>query len=167
MAGNAYLTRMPLGFVGAVTRPRDLTIEPVTLDHTNLFSTYGLPGKYVNDQFVPLVDGDTIDKLKGIFVRPFPITSAPDLAYLGVTANQVGDNLKRGYICVKATAGNALTAKKGDPVYVRVTAGTTASPVGSFVLTPDATAENTPQLTNAEVMGPGEADGRIEIAFNI
>ena len=54
MAGNAYLTRMPLGFVGAVTRPRDLTIEPVALDHTKLFSTYGLPGKYVNDQFVPL-----------------------------------------------------------------------------------------------------------------
>lgn len=66
MAGTAYLTRMPLGFVGAVTRPRDLTIEPVTLDHTNLFSTYGLPGKYVNDQFVPLVDGDTIAKVKGI-----------------------------------------------------------------------------------------------------
>ncbi len=167
MAGTAYLTRMPLGFVGAVTRPRDLTIEPVTLDHTKLFPTYGLPGKYVNDQFVPLADGDTIDKVKGIFVRPFPITSAPDLAYLGVTANQVGDNLKRGYICVKATAGNAANAKKGAPVYVRVTAGTAASPVGSFVLTPDATATNTPQLPNAEVMGPGEADGRIEIAFNI
>ncbi|MGR7204346.1 structural cement protein Gp24, partial [Klebsiella aerogenes] len=141
MAGNAYLTRMPLGFVGAVTRPRDLTIEPVALDHTKLFSTYGLPGKYVNDQFVPLVDGDTIEKVRGIFVRPFPITSAPDLAYLGITANQVGDNLKRGYICVKVTAGNATTAKKGDPVYVRVTAGTSASPVGSFVLTADATAE--------------------------
>ncbi|EAQ0292876.1 hypothetical protein WKB38_000245 [Salmonella enterica subsp. enterica serovar Braenderup] len=167
MAGNAYLTRMPLGFVGAVTRPRDLTIEPVMLDHNKLFSTYGLPGKYVDNQFVPLVDGDTIDKVKGIFVRPFPITSAPDLAWLGVTANQVGDNLKRGYICVKATAGNATAAKKGDPVYVRVAGGTTQSPVGSFVLSPDSTASNTLQLTNAEVMGPGEADGRIEIAYNI
>ncbi|EMQ2227346.1 hypothetical protein WAS61_004704 [Citrobacter freundii] len=167
MAGTAYLDRMPMGFVGAVTRPRDLTIEPVALDHTKLFSTYGLPGKYVNDKFVPLADGDTIDKVKGIFVRPFPITSAADLAYLGVTANQVGDNLKRGYICVKVTAGNATTAKKGDPVYVRVAGGTTPSPVGSFVLTADATADNTPQLPNAEVMGPGEADGRIEIAFNI
>ena len=167
MAGTAYLERMPLGFAGAVTRPRDLTIEPEALDHTNLFSTYGLPGKYVNDKFVPLVDGDTIDKVKGIFVRPFPITSAVDLAYLGVTANQIGDNLKRGYICVKATTGSAPTARKGDPVYVRVTGGKATSPVGSFLLTADATADNTPQLPNAEVMGPGEADGRIEIAFNI
>lgn len=167
MAGNAYLTRMPIGIAGGITRPRDLTIEPVTLDYTKQFAAYGLAGKYVNDQFVPLEDGDTVDKVKGILVRPYPITSLADLAYLGVNVNQVGDNLKRGYICVVATAGNATTAKKGDPVYVRVTAGTTASQVGSFVLTPDATATNTPQLANAEVMGPGEADGRIEIAYNI
>lgn len=66
----------------------------------------------MNDKFVPLESGDTISKVKGILVRPFPITSALDLAYIGVTANQVGDNLKRGYICVTATAGNAATAKK-------------------------------------------------------
>ncbi|MGL5969414.1 MAG: structural cement protein Gp24 [Kluyvera sp.] len=167
MAGTAYLTRMPLGIAGGVTRPRDLTIEPVSLDHTKQFASYGLAGKYVNDKFVPLESGDTISKVKGILVRPFPITSALDLAYIGVTANQVGDNLKRGYICVMATAGNATTAKKGDPVYVRVAGGTTQSPVGSFVLSPDSTASNTPQLPNAEVMGPGEADGRIEIAYNI
>ena len=167
MAGTAYTTRMPIGFAGAVTRPRDLTVEPVFLDKAKQFSSYGLPGKYVNDQFVPLESGDTIAKVKGILVRPFPITSAADLAYLGVEANQVGDNLKRGYICVVVTAGNPANAKKGDPVYVRVAGGTTQSPIGSFVLSPDSTASNTPQLTIAEVMGPGEADGRIEIAYNI
>lgn len=167
MAGKAYLTRMPLGIAGGVTRPRDLTIEPVTLDHTKQFASYGLPGKYVNNKFVPLESGDTISKVKGILARPFPITSAADLAYIGVNVNQVGDNLKRGYICVVVTAGNATTAKKGDPVYVRVAGGTTPSPAGSFVLAPDSTASNTPQLTNAEVMGPGDADGRIEIAYNI
>ncbi len=167
MAGKAYLERMPIGIAGAITRPRDLTVEPVTLDTTNPFSGYGLPGKYVNDKFVPLEDGDTIDQVKGILVRPYPITSVADLAYLGIEANQIGDNLKRGYICVVATAGSATSAKKGDPVYVRVADGSTASPVGSFVLTADATAESTPQLAKAEVMGPGEADGRIEIAFNI
>ncbi|QIP56838.1 structural cement protein Gp24 [Hafnia alvei] len=167
MAGNAYLIRMPLGIVGAITRPRDTTIELVTLDHSKLFNAYGLVGKYVSDKFVPLEDGDTIDKVKGILVRPYPITSQADLAYLGIQANQVGDNLKRGYICVKATAGNASTAKKGDPIYVRVAGGTDASPVGSFVLVQDTNAANTPQLANAEVMGAGEADGRVEIAYNI
>lgn len=167
MAGTAYLTRMPLGIAGGVTRPRDLTIEPVSLDYTKQFASYGLPGKYVNDKFVPLESGDAISKVKGILVRPYPITSALDLAYIGVNANQVGDNLKRGYICVVSTAGNATTAKKGDPVYVRIAAATSTSPLGSFVLAQDATASNTPQLPNAEVMGPGEADGRIEIAYNI
>ncbi|MBD2816338.1 hypothetical protein ID850_16690 [Xenorhabdus sp. Flor] len=167
MAGNAYLTRMPMGIAGAVTRPRDLTIEPVSLDYKKQFPSYGMAGKYVNDKFAPLEEGDTIDKVKGILVRPYPITSIADLAYLGVSVNQMGDNLKRGYICVKATTGNAMTAKKGDPVFIRVAGGTPVSPVGSFILKPDTIAKNTPQLTNAEVMGPGEADGRIEIAYNI
>ena len=69
MAGTAYLTRMPLGIAGGVTRPRDLTIEPVSLDYTKQFASYGLPGKYVNDKFVPLESGDTISKVKGILVR--------------------------------------------------------------------------------------------------
>ncbi|WP_145524851.1 structural cement protein Gp24 [Yersinia rohdei] len=167
MSGNSYLYRMPMGIAGAVTRPRESTIEPVTLNNQKMFSDYGLPGKYVGDKFVPLESGDTIDLLKGIFVRPFPITSQADLAYLKVNANPVGDNLKRGYICVKITAGNATTAQKGAPIYVRVAAGTAQSPVGSFVLVQDATAANTPRLTTAESMGPGEADGRLEIAFNI
>lgn len=156
-----------MGITGSITRPRDLTIEPVTLDAQKPFTDYGLAGKYVADKFVPLEGGDTIDKVKGILVRPYPITSVADLAYLGVKVNQVADNLKRGYICVTVTAGNATTTKKGDPIYVRVAGGTKASPVGSFVLLPDATAENTPQLMKAEVMGPGEADGRIEIAYNL
>jgi hypothetical protein len=167
MAGTAYTFRAPIGILGAVTRPRESTIEPVTLDHQKQFSAYGLPGKYVSNKFVPLESGDTIDKVQGILVRPYPITSVADLAYLGVNANQVADELKRGYICVKSTSGNPVTAKKGDPVYVRVAGGTSGSPVGSFVLSPDSTADNTPQLKNAQVMGPGEADGRIEIAYNI
>lgn len=56
---------------------------------------------------------------------------------------------------------------KGAPVYVRVAGATSGSPLGSIVLTPDATATNTPQLTNAEVMGPGDATGIVEIAYNI
>ncbi|TXE22186.1 structural cement protein Gp24 [Serratia ureilytica] len=167
MPGSSYLYRMPAGIAGGVTRSQDLTIEPVTLDNKNQFAAYGMAGKYDNNKFVPIKDGDDISLVKGILVRPYPITSFADLAYLGVQANQTADNLKRGYICVQATAGNPTTAKKGDPVYVRVTGGTAASPVGSFLLLPDSTATNTPQLLMAEVMGPGQADGLVEIAYNI
>jgi hypothetical protein len=146
-------------------RPRDLTIEPVSLDHTKQFASYGLPGKYVNDKFVPLESGDTISKVKGILVRPFPITSALDLAYIGVTANQVGDNLKRGYICATAMATRRPRKKA-----IRFTFAWLVAPLKARLLlcaVSDSTASNTPQLPNAEVMGPGEADGRIEIAYNI
>lgn len=165
MGGKAYLERMPLGIPGAITRQRDLTIEPVFLDSANLLS-YGLAGKFSDNKFVPLVAGDDIDDVAGILVRPYPVHSQADLAYLGVSAAQAGDKLARGYVCVKAGA-SAATAKSGDPVYVRVAAATTASPLGSIVLTPDATATNTPQLTIARVMGPGDATGLVEIAFNI
>jgi hypothetical protein len=108
----------------------------------------------------------TMSVVKGLFVRPFPIMSQTDIAYLGVTTTQVGDKLARGYICVKAPA-TAATAKRGDPVYVRVAAPTASSPLGSLLLTADATASNTPLLTKAEVMGPGDATGLVEIAYNI
>lgn len=166
MGGKAYLDRMPLGIPGAITRPRDCTIEPVFLDPANLFSGFGLAGKFSNNNFIPLADGDTVSKVAGIYVRPFPVMSPADLAYLGVSTNQVGDKLARGYICVKAPA-TAATAKRGDPVYVRVAGATQSSPLGSLLLTADATAANTPQLTKAEVMGPGDATGLVEIAYNI
>ena len=166
MGGKAYHERMPLGIPGAITRPRDCTIEPVSLDPANLFSSFGLAGKYVNNNFVPLASGDDVSVVKGIFVRPFPIMSQADMAYLGVSTTQVGDKLARGYICVKAPA-TAASAKRGDPVYVRVAAATSSSPLGSLLLTADATATNTPQLTKAEVMGPGDATGLVETAYNI
>ncbi len=166
MGGTAYTTRMPLGIAGAVTRQRDLTIEQVYLDPSNMFSAYGLAGKYSNNKFVPLAAGDTVANVVGIFVRPYPIQSQADLAYLGVTTAQVGDKLARGYICVQVGA-DASSALKGAPVYVRVAAETESSPLGSLVLTPDATAANTPQLTVATVFGPGDAAGRVEIAYNI
>lgn len=166
MGGKAYLDRMPLGIPGAITRPRDCTIEPVFLDPANLFSDFGLAGKFSNNNFVPLAAGDTVANVAGIYVRPFPVMSPADLAYLGVNTRQVGDKLARGYICVKAPA-TAATAKRGDPVYVRVAGATQSSPLGSLLLTADATAENTPQLTKAEVMGPGDATGLVEIAYNI
>lgn len=76
---NVFLYRMPVGIAGAVSRPQDLTVEPVVLKSDNAFAAYGLAGKYDDDGFfVPLADGDTADKVKGIYVRPYPTTSQPD-----------------------------------------------------------------------------------------
>lgn len=172
MAGKAYLTRMGIGFPGAVTRPQDLTAEPAILDAAKPFPSYGLAGKNLNGKFVPLEAGDGIADVAGLFVRPYPTTNPTDARSLGVTAGYAGDQLKRGYICVAVPTGQASAAKKGDKVYIRVAAPTSSSPLGSIVLTPDATATNTPELTIAKVMGPGDAaatttHGNVEIAYNI
>ncbi|MCC8421466.1 structural cement protein Gp24 [Photorhabdus thracensis] len=165
MAGTSYLTRMPLGFNGTVTRLRDLTTEPAILDQTKVFGQYGLAGKYSVDKFVPLEEGDTVDDVVGILVRPYPIQSQADMAHLGVKAGTTGDILKRGYMAV-AVKG-AESAKKGGKVYVRVKEATDDSPLGSFLIAPDKTAENTPELQLVKIMGPGDASGHIEIAYNI
>lgn len=172
MAGKAYLTRMGIGFPGAITRPQDLTAEPVILDSAKPFPSYGLAGKNLNGKFVPLEAGDDIDDVAGLFVRPYPTTNPTDARSLGVTAGYTGDQLKRGYICVAVPSAQAGTAKKGDKVYIRVAAATSSSPLGSIVLAPDATATNTPELTIAKVMGPGDSaatttHGNVEIAYNI
>lgn len=172
MAGKAYLTRMGIGFPGAITRPQDLTAEPAILDAAKPFPSYGLAGKNVSGKFVPLEAGNDIGDVAGLFVRPYPTTNPTDARALGVTAGYTGDQLKRGYICVAVPTAQASTAKKGDKVYIRVAAPTPSSPLGSIVLTPDSTAANTPELTIAKVMGPGDAaatttHGNVEIAYNI
>lgn len=74
---TAYLYRMPVGIAGAISRPQDLTVEPVILKSANAFAAYGLAGKYDADGFfVPLADGDTADKVKGIYVRPYRLYTA-------------------------------------------------------------------------------------------
>lgn len=56
---TAYLYRMPVGIAGAISRPQDLTVEPVILKSANAFAAYGLAGKYDADGFfVPLTDVD-------------------------------------------------------------------------------------------------------------
>lgn len=172
MAGNAYVTRMPLGISGAVTRLQDLTAEPAILDAANPFSKSGLAGKFSGNKFVSLAAGDTIDKVVGFLIRSYPTTTPTDMKANGVTAGFTADIMKRGYMAVTVPKGQAAAAKKGDKVYIRVDAATADSPLGSVVLTPDATAANTPELTNAKVMGPGESlqsstVGHVEIAYNI
>lgn len=172
MAGNAYLTRMPLGISGAITRLRDLTTEAVILDPAKVFPKYGLAGKYDGEKLVPLEDGDTVDQVVGFLVRPYPTHSPIDREFLGVSAGTGGDLLKRGYFAISVPLGQAATATKNGKVYVRVAEATDSSPLGSIVLSPDDTAENTPELTIAKVMGPGDGAagvglGHVEIAYNI
>ncbi|EOV0985520.1 structural cement protein Gp24 [Edwardsiella piscicida] len=164
---TAYLYRMPVGIAGTISRPQDLTVEPVILKSDNAFPAYGLVGKYdVDGFFVPLADGDTIDKAKGIYVRPYPTTSQPDMVrQVGSGKNFPGDALKRGYMTVSVGA-DASAIKKGAAVYVVVSADASIPvPLGGFTVA-EVTGK-TAVLPNAEFTGAGDADGNAEISWKI
>ncbi|MFU2146668.1 hypothetical protein ACM55O_10155 [Hafnia paralvei] len=166
---TAYLYRMPVGIAGAISRPQDLTVEPVILKSANAFAAYGLAGKYDADGFfVPLANGDTADKAKGIYVRPYPTTSQPDMVrQVGTDKNFSGDAMKRGYMTVNlGSSVDASTIKKGDPVYVVVSLDDTINvPLGGFMST--AVADKNVVLPNAEFTGAGDAEGNAEISWKI
>lgn len=164
---TAYLYRMPVGIAGAISRPQDLTVEPVILKSSNAFPAYGLAGKFDTDGFfVPLSDGDTADVVKGIYVRPYPTTSQPDMVrQVGTDKNFPGDAMKRGYMSVNL-GSDASAIKKGAPVYVVVSLDSTIDvPLGGFMAT-SLSGKNV-ALTNAEFTGAGDANGNAEISWKI
>lgn len=164
---TAYLYRMPAGIAGAISRPQDLTVEPVILKSANAFPAYGLAGKIDTDGFfVPLADGDTVDKVKGIYVRPYPTTSQPDMVrQVGADKNFPGDAMKRGYMTVNLGA-DASALKKGGTVYVVISLDSTIDvPLGGFMST-SVSGKNV-ALPNAEFTGVGDAHGNAEISWKI
>ncbi|MCT4713244.1 hypothetical protein MUA04_24045 [Enterobacteriaceae bacterium H11S18] len=164
---TAILKRMPVGIAGAISRPQDLTVEPVILKASNLFLIYGTAGKYDDEgYFVPLEAGDTAEVIKGIYVRPYPTTSAPNRALVvGLDKNFPGDAMKRGYMTVQVH-GDASLLRRGSPVYVLNAQDDTISvPIGGFVAS--AIDGLTVELPNAEFTGAGLNDGIAEISWKI
>ncbi|HCE8860238.1 TPA: hypothetical protein NHV36_005534 [Klebsiella michiganensis] len=162
---NTFLYRMPAGIAGAISRPQDLTVEPQTLDSAKAFAAYGLAGKFSAGKFVPIEAADTAAVVVGIYVRPYPTASQPDkVRQIGTGFNFAGDCMKRGYVTVNLGADASAVALGGE-VYMRVATPSDTSPLGAFLAAADG--ENTVQLTNAYFNGPGDANGNIELAFNI
>lgn len=162
---NTFLYRMSAGIAGAISRPQDLTVEPQTLNSAKAFATYGLAGKFSAGKFVPIEAADTAAVVVGIYVRPYPTASQPDkVRQIGTGYNFAGDCMKRGYVTVNLGADASAVALGGE-VYMRVATPSDTSPLGAFLAAADG--ENTVQITNAFFNGPGDANGNIELAFNI
>lgn len=162
---NTILYRMSSGIAGAISRPQDLTVEPQTLESAKAFAAYGLAGKFSAGKFVPIEAADTAAVVVGIYVRPYPTASQPDkVRQIGTGYNFAGDCMKRGYVTVNLGADASAVALGGE-VYMRVATPSDTSPLGAFLAAADGA--NTVQLTNAYFNGPGDANGNIELAFNI
>jgi hypothetical protein len=160
---NAYLYRMPSGIPGDVSRKLESTVESQIFDSTNPFSAYGLFGKLVSGKFVPVGAGDTAAAVYGILVRPFPTQSAQEpLGTATPPTTGIANALRRGYITVKNNAGSPTN---GGQVYVRVAAAAAGKPIGGIEAAADST--NTIAITGCIFTNAGDANGNVEIAYNI
>lgn len=162
---NAILYRMASGIPGDISRQSQATVEPQIFDPALPFPGYGLFGKLAAGKFVPVASGDTAAVIYGLLVRPYPTTGGSGSEPLGTATpptKGVCDVLRRGYMTVKNNAG---TPALGGTVYVRVAAAAAGKPIGGIEAAADGT--NTVAVTGAIFMNGGDANGNVEIAFNI
>ena len=156
---SAYLTRMPAGIPGDVSRKEGATIESSLVGSKAI--PYGAFVKLVSGKLEPLAASDTAAVIYGLAVRPYPKQSdAVGFGAASAPAGSLCDVLRSGYMTVKLASG---TAARGGQVYARVTADTGKN-VGDIEA--DDTGK-TVAVSGCTFMGPADADGNTEIAYNI
>lgn len=163
--GNAILFRMASGIPGDISRRSASTVESVPLNPASPFAGYGLFGKIVSGKFVPLGAGDTASAAYALLVRPYPTTGGAASDPLGTATpptSGMGDAMRRGYMTVKNNAG---TPALGGTVYVRVANAAAGKPIGGIEAAADST--NTIAITGAIFLGPADANGNVELSYNI
>ena len=178
---DAFKFRMGAGFLGDVNRTHPASIEPA-LQSNSPATAYGQPVVIAADGtngVRPLAAGDAaLVAIFGITVRPFPIQAATAPNNFGGTQAAGGavvqggapaskgaiDVLKSGYIIGQLSGGGVPA--KGGAVFVWVAASAGAHVQGGFEIA--ATGGSTIALDNRTYFnGPADANGNVEIAFNI
>lgn len=167
MTGDSFLTRMPAGIPGAITRNRQAQVEPQQFDPLNVITAYGLPVKINTAQLIQQMGGgDTAASAYGVLVRPFPLqetvtvnpvegTSAPPTA-------GIGDVLVNGYISVHLYGVTA--ALRNGQVFIRIANAGAGQIVGGFEAAADG--GNTVAPKGWVFMGAADANGNTEIRIN-
>lgn len=147
--------RMPAGIPGDITRQAQAKTEPGLAAEAIVY------GSAVQLDAAGLLVGPTDDAapVHGFLARPYPSQASADGSG-GVEAGRVGDVLRSGYMSVKMSAAETSAPVKGTPVKVVFTAA------GSFVVGDIAMSEGV-AVDGCVFMGPADAAGNVEIAFNI
>lgn len=167
--------RMGAGYPGDVNRTHPASIEPVLVDPALPLTAFGQAVllSASNAGVRPFAAADQHDSniatAYGISVRPYPFqqqdaTNFGAAAFgAGVPPKGAADILRSGYIMGKIPAGQVVA--KGGAVYVWCTASTGSHVQGLFEGALDA--GDTVRIAGATFNGPADADGNVEIAFNI
>ncbi len=169
----AFKFRMGAGFSGDVNRTHPATIEPCLIDASAPPTFFGEPVLLdATTQGVrPFTTTDTsATTAYGITVRPYPFQQSSGTNYgaatignAGSPASGVTDVLRAGYIMGQVPAGASTV--KGGTVYVWCAATTTGHVQGGFEAA--SSSGNTATLADCTFNGVADANGNVEIAFNI
>lgn len=162
---NAFLYRMPVGFIGMVNRQETAILQPEVLDATNGPTSYGTFVKMTSGKICKLAGGEAVTDIVGLIARPYPVqeTSTPG-GVLGTPGAPnlalPGDVLKKGYMIIPF---DGTTAAKGGQVYVCINvAGGNA--IGEIFEGADG--GNNIAVTNCFFMGAAD-NGVVEVSYNI
>lgn len=169
----AYTFRMPAGIPGDVNRAQHHTVETQVITPggtTGHPTAFGIPVVLdaTSHQIRSIAAADLVGgpspgtgPCYGLLVRPFPGSASQDPVGVGTPMDSGPcDVMRRGYMTVKLNG--AAAAVKGAPVYVFA-----AASAGSEVLGGITAGSTTAYPIGAIFMGPADAAGNVEIAFNI
>ena len=124
---------------------------------------YGLFGAISNGKFVPLSPADTAASVYGLLTKPYPTSGVSNsFGEAQPPINGMANVMRRGYATVLLRAGVATL--KGQ-VYVRINNPLPGRPIGSIEAV-DGGAD-TIAITSCTFMSGADADGNVEIAYNI
>lgn len=158
----SYVTRMPAGIAGAISRADSSTVEAIQNDSSFPVLAYGAPYKVVSGKARSIASGDTASAVAGFIVRPFPVQSVTN-AFGPAAPDTSGilDAMRRGYMSV--VLKGAVPAAKNAPVFILVAtrAGLNIGDIVASAVASDAVA------INAVFQGPADSTGITEISINI
>lgn len=157
----AYLFAPPTGIPGSVSRIANAKIEAQQVDPTNGPAVYGAPVAIdaTSHKVRAIAADDTAASVYGFAVRPFPFGGS-NVSTFGPPSSGLVDVMRSGYIFVTNKVG---TPALNGQVYVRVVAAG-----GKNLGDVEAQSDSTNNVAvNATFMGAADANGTVEIAFNI
>ena len=163
MSQMVFNKRMPAGVPGSLSRPYEAATEVQVMDDAAPVTAFGFPVKITGNRIAAIAAGDTADDVYGFLVRIFPASTGSidqDFGPGVPVAKGLHTVMVRGYMNVICAAG---TAAKGQPVYIRVAAGSGSLPIGR-VEAAEVSGE-TVAVPNCIFTGPADADNITEIRF--
>jgi hypothetical protein len=163
----AYLTRMPAGFVGLLTRDPQASVVETRF----ITSTGTVPAGYglftiddASGNVAAFPSAGTASQITGMLIRSFPLQSVSN-AFGTPTplAGQQVDFLRKGYVLVTCQYG---TPSADGAVYIRTGTGGHGGTIGGLEATSDS--GNNVAVTGARWTGPGvDANSAAELAYNM